>query len=369
VIGWKAGRVVRQIERRGTLQEVEVLTEDGTTEKAIHDAAATSPVRPGDRIVMNATAAFLNLGSGGCHFIHHRVDDDTPPLPRRFPGHIVKLRYTPLQRAVLAAEEPASPYHDLFRERRRLDGMPVLIGELHSMLPAAACWMHNATGRRPPRVGYVMSDGGALPIDYSRHVVMLKRIGWLCGTVTYGHAYGGDLDAVNKFTALIASRHILRADVVVVAMGPGIVGTGTPYGHTGTEVAELVHAVRALGGIPVVIPRISFADRRERHRGVSHHTLNVLGTLTLTRAVVPFPADLPPDGKALIERQWRDSGCADRHDIRWVDGITVEEIARRMRDYPLPIRTMGRGLNEDPAFFAACCAAAEYAVRLLGYDG
>ncbi len=100
------------------------------------------------------------------------------------------------------------------------------------------------------RIAYIMSDGGALPLAYSRHVAILKQLSWLSGTVTYGQAYGGDLETMNKFTACIAARHILKADLIIACMGPGIAGTGTPLGHTGIEVGELINCVHQLGGKP-----------------------------------------------------------------------------------------------------------------------
>ena len=59
-------------------------------------------------------------------------------------------------------------------------------------------------------------------------------------------------------------------------MGPGIAGTGTKYGFTGIEQGPILDAVKKLGGMPISIPRISFADKRDRHQGISHHSITVL---------------------------------------------------------------------------------------------
>src|SRR5438874_2328406 len=67
-----------------------------------------------------------------------------------------------------------------------------------------------------------------------------------------------------------------EADAVVCAIGPGIVGTETSLGHGGVVAAEAVNAAAALGGRAVLAPRVSGADPRERHRGLSHHTQAVL---------------------------------------------------------------------------------------------
>lgn len=378
-IEWRAGTVVGILKQRPGLQEVAVQCglpdeplcgqpidrPDIEPDIAIHYTDVWPPLRIGDRVMLNVTAEALKLGSGGYHFVASVLDrsdvpEDISSFQRKRQGHIMKLRYTPLQRAVLAAEEPASPHHGVFRETGSLSGMPVLIGELHSMLPIAACWlMADRRGdERSPRISYMMSDGAALPIAFSRHVTHLKSLGWLSGTITYGHAYGGDLEAINRFTALLAAKRVQHADIAIAALGPGIVGTGTALGHTAVEAADLVHAAHALGGSPIVMPRISFADRRERHFGLSHHLLETLGRLTFMPATVAIP--VPPEHRFrdVLEEQIKQYGLAQRHHITWIDAIDPGEIGRRLQAYPEPITTMGRGLREDPMFFAAVCAAA-----------
>lgn len=369
MIIWKKGTVVEIAEERGVVQEVVVATDDGRSNHAIHYTDVSRPVRVGDRVKMNATADELGLGSGGYHFISGVKGESDTGSKRNHSGHIMKLRYTPSQRAVLSVEEPASPHHAIFAETRTLEGMPVLIGELHSMLPAASVWIGRS---RPPdsiRVSYVMTEGGALPISFSRHVFRLREGGWLGGTVTYGHAYGGELEAVNKYTALLAARHVQSADIAIAAMGPGIVGTGTPFGHTATEMAELVHAVRALGGVPIVIPRVSFADTRARHSGVSDHLLETLGKLALTPAVIPLPEQWDAREKLAVRQQLASSGCAERHEIEWVREVSLHEVERRLESYPAGITTMGRGLRDDPSFYLCVCAAAQAALSRVRSPG
>jgi Protein of unknown function (DUF3866) len=281
-------------------------------------------------------------------------------------GRIMKMRYTPLQRAVETAEEEGSPHHELFTRQSTLEGVPVMIGELHSMLPAFLCWLRHkqqlqAEHSKFPRVAYIMSDGAALPIAWSEHVHRLKKLGWLAGTVTYGQAYGGDVETLNKFTALLAAKHILQADVIIVIMGPGIAGTGTQFGHTGLEAGELVNAVSILQGKPTVIPRISFADERERHRGISHHILTTLSTVALRQAVLTLPASLPEQQKRFIQEQLEASSpWINHHVIEWVEGIRSAELSASHRLYGAPITTMGRTIREDPAFFAGVAAAAQH---------
>ncbi|GMX65142.1 DUF3866 family protein [Paenibacillus elgii] len=377
-----------------SLQKVRVRLANGETAAALHDPAVGTPLRPGDEVLLNTTAVRLGLGTGGVHFVHARLgklDETTdrpevpagtnsrePETPDRLQssgpqeGHIMKLRYTSLQRAVLSVEEPSSPHHALFADSRTLSGMPVLIGELHSMLPAAVCWLRELArekGAPVPRIAYIMTDGGALPLAISGHVRRLRELGWLAGAVTYGHAYGGDIEAVNKYTALLAARHVLKADIAIVCMGPGIVGTGTPYGFSGIEAGELVGAVHALGGVPVAMARISFADQRPQHRGLSRHTAVALGQAALAPACLPLPL-LPAEADtALLREQVRQSGLARRHRLRWEAPPPLEHMVAALEAYGRPITSMGRALPDDPAFFAAVCTAAGAAYRLLRNEG
>lgn len=406
MIHWRIGNVLEIVRFGGknTYQEITVQLEHETEEgggdspspslsnaKAIHYTDTLPQVEVGDRVLLNTTAVDLQLGTGGYHFVYavlNRVEEI--PLSHREhkpqDGHMIKLRYTPQQRSVLAAEEQASPYHNMFTKQQSLDGIPVLIGELHSMLPIVLSWLHylqlnqenNDDGTRPmglsPRVVYIMSDGGALPLSFSNHVCTLRELGWLHGTITYGQAYGGELETMNKFTALIAARHIMQADIVIVTMGPGIAGTGTLLGHSGIEVGELVNAVGLLAGLPIVIPRISFADSRERHQGLSHHTLTSLFSIAMKSAILPLPLDMEPSYKSVLEQQlhsykrntedlsqFQPQSKPHQHHVEWIQGISIEAVRESLDLYRAPITSMGRGIDEDVCFFQGVCAAAQFA--------
>ena len=117
-----------------------------------------------------------------------------------------------------------------------------------------------------------MTDGAGLPLALSDLVAELRDRELVDATVTYGHAFGGDYEAVSIFSALAVARHVAGADVAVVAMGPGIVGTNTRLGFSGMEVGPILDAAVALGGLPIACLRVSFADPRARHHGLSHHS-------------------------------------------------------------------------------------------------
>ncbi|NOU99293.1 DUF3866 family protein [Paenibacillus planticolens] len=365
----EAGTVRSIISVREGLQVVCVeMSGSGEEKRAVHYTDTSPLLHPGDCVVVNVTAEELGLGSGGYHIVlpSHLYDSEHAFASRPSSGHVMKLKYTPLQRSVMAVEEESSLFHSVFQEEKTLEGMPVLLGELHSMLPAAVSWLRYREQRRKQpsmpsmNLAYIMTDGGALPLAWSQHIAQLEEIRWLQSTITYGQAYGGKLEAVNKFSALIAAKHAAEAELCMVTMGPGIVGTGTRYGYSGIEIGELVNAVHALGGIPVVIPRISFADPRSRHRGISHHTLTALGLAARCPAILPLP-QLVGDEYAVIEEQ---ANTLERHQMMLMPAVLPEEIAEAFASYPQPITSMGRGLWQDPAYFQGVCAAVDCAIRL-----
>ena len=239
-----------------------------------------------DRVLVTTTTLALGLGTGGYALVVALPDRLPPDLPPR-PGHLVKGRYTPLQAVVLGVDEQDSPHHEVLREADDLAGMPVVVADLHSALPAVLAGVR--ADRADARVAYVMTDGGALPAWFSRTAAALREHGWLAATVTAGQCFGGDVEAVTLHTGLLAARLVLGADLAVVTQGPGNLGTGTRWGFSGVAAGEAVNAASVLGGRPVAALRISGADPRERHRGVSHHSLTAYGRAALASADVVVP--------------------------------------------------------------------------------
>jgi hypothetical protein len=320
-------------------------------------------------VLLNTTALDLGLGTGGYALVV-AIPDRLPPDPE-LAGHLVKARYTPLQATVAGADEQGSPHHDLLRDADDIGGMPVVVADLHSALPAVLVGVFDWAERtgydsaRPGdriRVVYVMQDGGALPAWFSRTCVALKAAGWLAATVTTGQAFGGDLETVTVHTGLLAARHVLGADIAVVAQGPGNLGTGTRWGFSGVAAGEAVNAAAALGGRAVACLRVSEVDERERHRGVSHHSLTAYGRVALARADVVVPG-LPGQFGARVAAQAAALGT--RHAIVTVP---VDGLEAALRASPAGLSTMGRGLDEDLAYFLAAAAAGRHAGRLLGRE-
>jgi hypothetical protein len=214
-------------------------------------------------------------------------------------------------------------------------------------------------GRPALRAVYVMQDGGALPSWFSRACAGLREAGWLAGTVTTGQSLGGDLEAVTLHTGLLAARRVLGAELVVVTQGPGNLGTGTRWGFSGVACGEAVNAAAVLNGRPVASLRISEADARERHYGVSHHSLTAYGRVALASADVVVP-QLPGELGAAVAEQVAPLG--ERHRLV---RVPVDGLHEALRACPVPLSTMGRGLDKDLAYFLAAAAAGRHAAALL----
>ena len=341
--------------RWGTAQELTVEVENGPTRvRALAYLDVVGDPVVGDEVLLNVTALDLDLGTGGYALV--------AGLPRRLPpdpagpGHLVKARYTPLQMTVLGVDEQDSPHHAALRDAEDLDGMPVVVADLHSALPAIVAGVRQL--RPDATVAYVATDGGALPLAFSRTVEALRRSGWLTGTVTVGQAFGGDLEAVTVHNGLLAARHVLDADVAVVAQGPGNLGTGTRWGFSGVAAGEAVNAAVTLRGRAVAALRISEADARERHHGVSHHSLTAYGRVAVLPADIPVPLLCG----ALGERVEAQVGALTPPH-RLVH-LPLEGLDDALAATPVALSTMGRGLDEDRAAFLASAAAGRHAASL-----
>lgn len=335
--------------------ELDVAVPEGECRALAYPPLVGRP-EPGDEVLLNTTALAMGLGTGGYAMVV-AVPNRLPEDPQG-PGHLVKARYTPLQATVLGADEQDSPHHEVLREADSIDGMPVVVSDLHSALPPILCGLY-AAGRGTTRVAYVMLDGGALPAWFSMACAKLREIGWLAGVVTVGQSFGGDVEAVTTHTGLLAARHVLGADLAIVTQGPGNLGTGTRWGFSGVSAGEAVNAASVLLGRPVAALRVSEGDRRERHLGVSHHSLTAYGRVALAPAQVPVPL-LPGE----FGERVRDQAelLAVRHELV---PVPVDGLYEALRESPVKLSTMGRGLDEDLAYFLASAAAGRFAASLL----
>jgi hypothetical protein len=312
----RRGRVTAVVSRAEGLARLEV---DGVP--CVAYPRLTGPVALGDDVLVNVQARELELGSGGFDLLYANVTRGLD-LAVESGAHVMKLPYTPVQAAAHHAEEgrelPAT-----------LDGLPVVCCSLHSQVAPVCAGI--GAGRS---VAYVQLPGGALAVSLSDTVRTLRARGLVEASVAVDACFDGDMQCVTVASALLwcAAEGF---DVAVCAIGPGVVGTGSSFGHGGVAAAWAALAARALGGEPVLAVRASEGDPRERHRGISHHARDVLRLAEGVTAAWPAGYDPPADVEVqLVDVDGWEDACSD-----------------------LPLWHMGRGPADDPLFFAAAFAA------------
>ncbi len=337
-----------------TLQRI--TTQFGT---AINFTEFAGMLAVGDTVLLNRTANDLNLGTGGDDFVIARIappPEDTKPAERG-DAHIMRLRYTPLQHSVSVVEDDPQFAHIW---GRRLDNMAVVAGALHSQLApvASAAELHSwlaSTPLRPKwtrRTTPVVTDSAALSISTSRLIGKLWQERFTGDPIIVGQAFGGDFQTVTMHNALLFAKQFFNTDCAFVCQGPGNTGTNTKYGFSGIEQASNLDIAAALGGTPIACVRASSGDARERHQGISHHTLTVL-ELVRSRCIVPLPEGLeaPPE--------W-----LERHDVRIIPLSKTQPALDLLKKRGINVTTMGRGIDEDPLFFHAAAAAGVVAAEI-----
>jgi hypothetical protein len=326
--------VIDVLETRKGLQKLIVSRFDGGDgDRAYALTDIVGEVAVGDAVILNTTAVALGLGTGGWHVVHWNLLRDS--LDIAGPGHVMKARYLSEQIDAGAAEESLPP-------SEHLDGLPVIACFLLSQ--AAVAVLAYKRERPQGRVAVVVTDQAALPVAFSDVLHALRESGAVDLVISSGQAFGGDLEAVNVATA-VGIAHASGCDVVFVTEGPGVVGTGTTFGFSAFEMAGVVDLVHKLGGKPYLAVRYSEADRRDRHRGVSHHTRTVLQHCSQAHVAVP-------EGEPSIE--------FDGHVYTTVD---VGDVAALLASTDLSIITMGRRYEDDASFFRYAAAAGVAAAR------
>jgi hypothetical protein len=312
----RRGRVTAVVSRADGLARLEV---NGVP--CVAYPSLTGPVALGDDVLVNVQARELELGSGGFDVLYANMTRGLE-LAAEPGAHVMKLPYTPVQAATRHAEEG--------RELpTALGGLPVVCCSLHSQVAPVCAGI--GEGRR---VAYVQLPGGALPVSLSDTVRELRARQLIETAVAVDACFDGEVQCVSVASALLwcAAEGF---DVVVCGIGPGVVGTGSSFGHGGLAAGWAAHVAGALGGEPIVALRASVADARDRHRGLSHHTRDIVQLAGDVTAAWPRGFETPDgvDVKLVEVDGWEDE-CAE-----------------------LPLSHMGRGPSEDPLFFAAAFAA------------
>jgi hypothetical protein len=309
----RRGRVTGVVERLPEIVRCEV---DGVA--CVAYPRLTGDVEEGDEVLVNVQARELALGSGGFDILYANLTRGLD-LPADEGAHVMALPYAPGQWAVRHTEE------DLVLPDS-LGGLPVVLCTVHSQVVPACAALAGI------RVAYVQVQGGSLAVSLSDALRALRERRLLEATAAVAPCFGGDVRCLSTASALLWAAVV--AEVAVCSVGPGLAGTGTRFGHGAAALAEVAHVAHALGGRAVLAQRVSQADARERHQGLSHHTRAVLDLAGRAAAVAPTDAE-----------GWREA-CAG-----------------------LPLEHMGRGSDEDAPHFEAAFAAGREARRLRDGQG
>lgn len=349
----KEAKVVEILKEDQNIQELLVLVED-KEQKAYNYLNMANKASVGNMVLINTTAVELSLGTGGYHFVISNLDNKLKEQSKD--GHIMKLRYTPMQIKVKSVEE-FDEYKNKIEKFKTLDDLPVVTGLLHSMLVPFACSYKYLNKNK--KIVYIMTDEGALPAFLSNNIKVLKQKCIIDSVITCGNAFGGDYEAINYKTAVIFAKECLNADVIFISMGPGITGTGTKYGFSGVDQANIIDCINLFKGKAIMIPRVSFADKRNRHYGFSHHMLTILKDLTFTKAYIPV--NIQDENKLdYVKRQIKENNLEDKHEFIYLK----EDITKEALDYyQMKVRSMGRNYFDDEEFFKSCGGCAYYISR------
>lgn len=384
------GKVTKIEQDHENIQILRVSLDDSRAIKAIHYVYQGQKCEAGAEVLVNVSALDLGLGTGGYGFVMASYSKKLRSALSQptYLGHVMKLRYSPFQTPVLAVEAEESESHQQFCSDFSLEGQPVFLGELHSMLPVLACLLHQWEEERS--IVYIMDDQASLHLAISDHVRLLKQKLHLT-TITFGQATGGDYEAVNLFSALETAKKIVQADDIIVTHGPGVIGTSTLRGFSGMQLVNWLHTVHTCRGRAIIVPRIQFRDHRSRHHGLSHHTFRPLAEHALVQAHIPFPilasASLNQTVAAQENSKNKKAGTAQEDNKNKKENkaggsnfdelllnqlallkpkhalypIEVDrfkkELEAALQEYGSPITTMGRGYSEEPYFFYAIGAA------------
>ncbi|MDH4140686.1 MAG: DUF3866 family protein [Coriobacteriia bacterium] len=334
------------------IQLLEVSLDDRTVGPAIAFPRLSGICGVAERVLVNATGSELDSAGGVRAIVVARAGSTEGTAHEHVAqGRTLKLRHTPMQVDVACVEERDNTHHATMRSAQTLAGMPVaccgLPGQVFAVAVAAKATARDA------RIAFVMSDEGALTLAVSDAVRAARATGLISTTVTCGQAIGGELEALNVHSGLLAARHAANADIAILAPGPGVPSTATPFGHIGVSQGNALNAVSSLGGVPVAVLRLLSAVQDDGAWGVHPQSLIALGRVALSRAVVPVPP-LPDEFRDGVDATLEDAGLWNRHVRVDVDSVPSSGQAA--------IRGQ-RGRAEDPASALAASAAGVLCAR------
>ncbi|MFD2704352.1 DUF3866 family protein [Salibacterium lacus] len=347
-------KVTEVLEQNADYQKLKT---DGGSGRAYLYLCSFPPVKKGEYVKVNTTAGVLRLGTGGWDIVLSTRHDNYI-LPGR--GHIMKARYTPFQHSVHSVDDPHHPDHHVFQQPFSLKRFPVLLAELHSMLPIllGAVSMEN----EKLHIGVVLSDEASLAAGLSDHMTEWKKRSniWV---VTAGQAFGGKVEAVNVVNAMQWLTLKKRVDLLILSVGPGTTGTNTPYGFSGMALAEWANLTGSLEGMPFWVPRLSFHATRKRHYGLSYHTITPLHSFTYASSTLVLPS-MEKQKWAYVKQQLHPLH-EKKHVTIAEEGINswYETWLEWYQANGKPLISMGAGVTSDPDFIKGVLAPLAYILR------
>lgn len=362
MLSLEKGKVIEIIYQDNKIQILNVENKNEfLIEKSINYIEETGMCAVEDLVVINTIGNRLGLGTGGYNFVYLNLSNKSGEgkVLDRNHGHIIKMKYTPGQIRVKAVEERIE-YKNVFDVEPKLLPRPVVYAILHSMISPLVTTikyiMPNAI------ISCVYTYGGAMNANNSFTLKRLRSSGLLNSVITTGECYGGDYEAINITTGIIFGLGKLNSDIIIVCCGPGVAGSSTYYGFSTFDFIGPIYIAKLLDLFPVLIPRISMADKRERHKGVSMQSLSILQTIDFPVHVPVYKDNEDIEGFNYIYNQLSDNGIINKHKVQFID----DPIIKKAIDFAnINTRVMGRNYIEDPSFFNNCSSAGVYSVGLL----
>lgn len=300
-------------------------------------------VKPGNKVILNTTATRLNLGTGGYDFVICILSESCSSFEDERSSHLIKLNYTPYQFSIPVVEE-TEDYLEALRQFEKFKKLKSSVAALsiHShLLP----FLLGLKSRNPDvKTAVVLDDSNCLPAFLSSVLNYIKDNMLADAVITVGQAFGGTHEAINHASAFIYASFALKASIIVTAPGFGLKGTGSRFGHSAIKTAEVLFYADNLGARPYLVPRISFADSRERHYGLSHHTVEI-AELKKSGFHLLVPEINHEAGHLIFEK------AAAFKELVLSFSFDEQIALSKLKSHENMLKSMGRGLKDDPYFF------------------
>ncbi|MEZ0536068.1 DUF3866 family protein [Caldicellulosiruptoraceae bacterium PP1] len=345
----KKGIVTKNIKVTNNIQIVEVKLNNRTS-YAINFLDINNPVDINQEVLVNITANYLNLGTGGYDFIIPQGQ-----FENKKNGHIMKLRYTPLQFSVLTEEEKDKT---IFERTPYLNKENIVVCELHSMIAPIAIYLKQFLPKI--KISVILTDWGMLNANLSENIQYLKSKKLIDFVITCGEAFNGDFECINEINSIILSQQ-LQADVIIIGPLPGIVGTGSKFGFSTYNMIHVIEDIYRFNGQAILPIRLSKMDKRDRHKIISHHFITILNYLN-AQAIIPlykFEDNVFYDNILKIIEKYK-----VKHRIIYIDSLYKLDLNQHLAI----LNTMKKGINDEKEFFDECFATAHFILQKIKGD-